>query len=125
MTTISQNQNHVRAKRRLQQKQTLEKLKDVLMRQFIARVKAGEPSAEVLADVNRRWCIACDNAKAHPATKEHLVMELDKLIETIEQVQARHNREKWAGRILLAIIMVGISAGTYAAIQIITQYIKN
>ena len=117
MSTIPQNPNHVRAKRLLQKTAMLDKVKDSLMREFIRRVKAGEQSAMVLADVNGKWCRACDNAKTVPATKEVFAREVEQLLGTVEQIERRQRIEKWVGRVLSAGIIMLIAAGTYAAIE--------
>jgi hypothetical protein len=114
----------VRAKRQLQTQAMLDRIKDSLMRQFIRRVKDGEQSALVLADLNGKWCRACDNANALPATKEVFAREVEQLLGTVEQIERRQRIEKWVGRILSAIIIMAIAAGTYAAIEFAKPFFK-
>ena len=125
MSTTPRTPNQVKMKRQQEVKTRLAHLKDVLMREFIKRVKAGEPSGDVLAEMNKKWCQTCDNAKAHPATKELFALEVDKLADMVNQVDRRETIVKWAGRGVSALIIILLSAGTYAAIEFLKPFFKQ
>ena len=113
--------NHTKTNRQLRTKMALDKLKDALKGEFVKRVKAGEKADEVLAALNRKWCNACDTAKAHPATKEVFALEIDQLLETTMAVARRMRLQRIVGRImvggLMFVLAVAASVVTYGVIQ--------
>jgi len=103
--------NRIQRKRKQNAQVLLRKLRTSLTEDFVKRVTSGEKTDEVLADVNRRWCMACDNAKMHPATKELLVRDIDALLETTNAVARRMRTERIVYRVVTAIILTPILAG--------------